>query len=92
MQVARGFDEVSFGIGGASRIADAVLLSNGSMRIDIFGTIGKPYHGLTAANPGLALTNWTVLGAATEVSPGFFQLFDSLPTVPQPRFYKVRSP
>src|SRR5256885_2527176 len=38
-------------------------------------------HGISTTNASLALTNWTVLGAATEVSPGFFQLFDSLPTV-----------
>jgi hypothetical protein len=40
----------------------------------------------------MPLSNWTTLGAATEVSPGQFQFTDPQATNTPQRFYRVRSP
>jgi hypothetical protein len=47
---------------------------------------------VSTTNLSLPFTNWTVVGASTEISPGQFQ-FTSQPTANDPqRFYGVRSP
>jgi hypothetical protein len=40
----------------------------------------------------LPLSNWTVLGGVTEISPGVFQFTDASATNSPQRFYDVRSP
>jgi hypothetical protein len=47
---------------------------------------------LGAANLGLPLSNWTVLGAPIEAPPGQYQFTDSQATNNAVRFYRVRSP
>ena len=47
---------------------------------------------LAATNPALSLSNWTVLGGVTELSPGWFQFTDMQATNSARRFYRVRSP
>lgn len=58
------------------------------------GFTGAPrasFIALATTNLSLSLSNWTVLGTATEVSPGQFQFTDpTAPLAPQ-RFYRVRS-
>ena len=81
-----------FAFGGVSSITNMVLLPNGSLRLDILGTTGKAYQGFTTSDLGLAPGNWTGLGAATEVSPGYFQLFDPGVAGHPRRLYKVRTP
>ena len=46
---------------------------------------------LTATNPWLPLSNWTVAGPATNVFPGVFQFTTSTTNTPQ-GYYRVRSP
>jgi hypothetical protein len=38
------------------------------------------------------MSNWTVLGAATVLSPGVYQFTDAQATNFPHRFYQVRSP
>jgi len=47
---------------------------------------------LAATNVTLPLSNWTPLGPATEVSPGYYQFTDPQATNGGQRFYRVRSP
>lgn len=46
----------------------------------------------STTNMGLSLANWTILGSATEVSPGRFEFTDPRATNNSRRFYRVRSP
>ncbi len=47
---------------------------------------------LSSTNAATALTNWTVLGSATEISAGQFQFNDNQPATNSRKFYRVRSP
>ena len=47
---------------------------------------------LAATNPALPLSTWTVLGSATEVSPGHYQFTDPQATNTPCCFYRIRSP
>jgi hypothetical protein len=47
---------------------------------------------LGATNPGLPLSNWTVLGAASEAPSGHYQFTDLQATNKTIQFYRVRSP
>ncbi|MCX6929017.1 MAG: hypothetical protein NT154_38260, partial [Verrucomicrobia bacterium] len=64
-------------------------LSNGAFEFDFANTPGVLGCVLAATNPSLPLTNWTVLGAVTEVFPGQFQFTDSQATNIPRRFYRV---
>ena len=67
-------------------------LANGACQI-IFNQIpGGSFTVLTATNVSLPLSNWSVLGVATESAPGQFQFTDSQATNNGQRFYRVRSP
>ena len=73
-------------------LAGARTLTDGSFQFAFTNTPGALFGVLSTTNPALPLSNWTVLGGATEVSPGQFQFTD-----PQERnnphlFYRVRSP
>jgi N-acetylneuraminic acid mutarotase len=53
---------------------------------------GQGFTVLGSSNTLLPLSNWTVLGPATETSPGQFQFTDSQPATNGQRYYCVRSP
>lgn len=53
---------------------------------------GASFTIVASTNVSLALTNWTVLGPATEISLGLFRFTDSQATNFPQRFYTVRSP
>jgi hypothetical protein len=46
----------------------------------------------STTNLALSFTNWTRLGAVSEIAPGQFQFTDSQATNNEARFYRVRSP
>jgi hypothetical protein len=62
--------------------------------IDLFfsNILGAPFTVLGTTEPDLASTNWTVLGPAVEVRPGYFQFSDPDSSNHVQRFYRVRSP
>jgi hypothetical protein len=73
-------------------LANARTLANGSFQFTFAGAPGTAFTALATTNASLPLNSWTVIGAATEDSPGHFQFTDSqTPNYPQ-RFYRVRSP
>ena len=70
----------------------AKMLDNGSFQLAFTNTPGAFLGVLATTNLTLPLSNWTMLGAATEVSPGQFQFTDPQATNTPQRFYRVRSP
>jgi len=68
------------------------MLDNGSFQLAFTNTPGAFLGVLATTNLTLPLSNWTMLGAATEVSPGQFQFTDPQATNTPQRFYRVRSP
>jgi hypothetical protein len=69
-----------------------VKLPGGACQFSFTNTPGLGFTVLAATNLALPLSNWMVLGSATEVSPGQFQ-FTALQATNTPRcFYRVRSP
>jgi hypothetical protein len=74
------------------RLNGASVLSNGGFQFSFNNTMDAGFTVLSATNPSLPLTNWTVVGAATNIAPGLFQ-FTSQKTPSDPyRFYIVRTP
>jgi len=73
------------------KLANIKKLSNGDLQFGFTNAnLDASFTVLFASNPSLPLTNWTVLGTASNVSPGVFQ-FTTTPTN-STRFYTVRSP
>jgi len=72
-----------------ARLSVPVVLGDGSIQIAFAGSVGALYSVSGSTNIALPLSNWPVLGPATETSPGQYQFTD----VPAPggsqRFYAV---
>lgn len=73
-------------------LAHAVMPAKGAFHFDFTNSPGGSFTVLASTNPTLAVTNWTVLGAATEVSPGQYQFTDAQAANYPQRFYRVSSP
>ena len=70
----------------------AQMLGNGVLQFAFTNIPGASFTILSTTNVSLPLTNWTVAGIASEISPGLFQ-FTSPPTPNDAtRFYTVRAP
>jgi hypothetical protein len=63
---------------------------NGPFQFSFTNTPGVSFTVLTSTNIALPFTNWTVLGAPTEISPGQFQFTDLQATNKPSSFYGVR--
>ena len=72
-------------------VAPAVV-SGGTFKFNFTSTPGSSFTILSAANPNQPVGNWTVLGSATEVSPGQYQFSNTPPANTPQQFYRVRSP
>jgi len=66
--------------------------AGGVFEFGLTATPGSSFTALTATNASLVLSNWTVLGPLTELSPGVFQFTDTQASNHSNRFYRVRSP
>jgi hypothetical protein len=53
---------------------------------------GTNFNVLSTTNLTVQLTNWVILGNATEVFPGYYQFADTKATNCSQRFYRVRLP
>jgi hypothetical protein len=69
-----------------------VKLGNGNFQITFTNAPGLGFEVLTSTNITLSVTNWTVLGAATEGPVGQYQFTDSAAPANQKRFYRVSLP
>ena len=64
----------------------------GQYKLQFTGSNGTTnYTVITSTNIGLALTNWTVLGAATNVSTNLYQYTYTNATKVRVRFYKLKA-
>jgi hypothetical protein len=72
-------------------LAGARRLADGSFQFTFSNTPGAVFSVLGTANSALPFSDWTSLGAATEVSPGQFQFTDPQAPANQRRFYRVHS-
>jgi len=71
----------------------ATLLANGLFQFAFSNASpGAGFTVLSATYLSTPLTNWTVLGTATNSAPGWFQFTTPAPTTDPQRFYRVRSP
>ena len=74
-------------------VAKATAQPDGSFRIVFTNVSGAPFEILGTSDLSLEASNWPVLGAATEVTPGVYRFSDSTPIDSNgSRFYRVRSP
>ena len=69
-----------------------VKLPDGSFRFEFAGTPGASYTAMATTNLLLPQSNWTPLGAVTEISTGQFQFTDLDAGNKSSRLYRVRSP
>ena len=70
-----------------------VLLANGTFQFTFaYSNTNASFTVLTSTNLLLPLTNWTVLGQASNTAPGFFQFTGPASINDQQRFYRVSSP
>jgi DNA-binding beta-propeller fold protein YncE len=89
--VAYGAD-LSFTTRDVSRtITAAAVLSQGQFQLQFSGGANVLYSVLGSTNPALPLSNWTVLGPATQTAPGVFQ-FTDLAATNGLGFYSLRTP
>ncbi len=73
-------------------ITSATIDTNGLFRLSFTNAIGASFTVISTPDLTLPLSNWSVLGRATEVHPGVFQFEDSNSTRKGWQFYRVRSP
>lgn len=68
------------------------LLANGAVQFTFTNTPSVSFRVFATTNVSLPLGSWTLLGNATETSPGQFQFTDLQTAGTLARFYRVRSP
>jgi len=69
-----------------------LAVTNGQFRFAFTNTAGQTFTVIAATTAMLPVTNWTLLGPATESPPGQFQFTDPQTTNYLERFYRVRWP
>lgn len=74
------------------RLAGCGRTTNGAIQMTLTNVPGASLTALATTNLSLPLSNWTVLGAVPEISPGHFQFIDAASTNLPRRFYRVRCP
>ncbi|HLH54565.1 MAG TPA: CARDB domain-containing protein [Verrucomicrobiae bacterium] len=74
------------------QLQQATLLANGAVQFSFANTPGITFSVFSTTDLSLPLARWTLVGNATETSPGQFQFTDSQTAGSLTRFYRVRSP
>jgi hypothetical protein len=74
------------------RMTDPIMLPDGTFQFAFTNTPGASFTVLGTEDLSQSVTNWTVLGTATEIAPGQFQYIDVLAPNSPAKFYSVRSP
>jgi DNA-binding beta-propeller fold protein YncE len=79
-------------IGTPPTLIRVQMLAEGVLQFDLTNNPSASFTVLSATNLSLPLSNWAVVGTATNIGSGVFQ-FTSPPTINDPqRYYGVRSP
>ena len=74
------------------RLTTPARLADGTFQLTFTNWPNLTFTAFGSTNLTLPFSNWTSLGAVTEVSPGQFQFADSQATTLSRRFYCVTSP
>jgi hypothetical protein len=82
---------VSVPVPVAVNLSSAAKLGDGSFRFSFTNSSGAMFSVLASTNLNLPLSNWTILGGATEISAGQFQFTNPQATNSGQRFYRIRS-
>lgn len=75
-----------------SLLTGMITLGNGARQFNFTNATPTSFTVLAATNVTLPTSQWTILGTATQISPGAYQFTDSQATNFPQRFYQVRSP
>lgn len=67
-------------------------LSNGALQFSFTNGTPTGFTVLASTNVTLPASNWTVIGGASQISPGVYQFIDLQATNFPQRYYQVRSP
>lgn len=73
-------------------LAGPQIVADGSLQFTFTNNIGALFTVLASTNLALPLSNWTVVGGATENPPGSFRFVDPNAQNFLQRFYSIRSP
>lgn len=73
-------------------LTNASVTPGGSLQFGFTNVPGLSFTAFATTNAASAFTDWSNLGAVSEVSPGQFQFTDPQATGGSRRFYRVRSP
>jgi hypothetical protein len=73
-------------------LAGARMLSNGAFQFSFTNNPAASFTVISTTNVSLPLSQWTVAGVPTIVTPGVFQFTSGPGTNGPRRFYSVRSP
>jgi hypothetical protein len=80
-------------IGSPAPVTSITAQPDGSFLLAFTNMSGAPFTVLSSSDVSLDLSNWLVLGQATEILPGQFQFIDPQSAGSNDtRFYRVRSP
>jgi PQQ enzyme repeat len=73
-------------------LSNPAMLPDGSFQFDFTNIPGLGFSVFRSTNPLLPLSNWTLLGPASENAPGQFRFIDPPAELDGPRLYRVRTP
>ena len=73
-------------------LTNLTVQANGAFQFSFSSTPGASCTVFSSTNVASPFTNWTSLGAATEITPGQFQFIDQQATNRPQRYYRVRTP
>ncbi len=79
---------VDIGLPLVPQLTDSFLNNNSTFELNFNGASNATYSLWTSTN----LVNWSRLGAANEISPGLYQLFDTTASNSPQRFYRASAP
>jgi hypothetical protein len=74
------------------RLAAALAGPGADMQLSFDSDAGASFTVLSATNTALPASQWTVVGAMTETSPGHYQFTASGSSKEPQRYYRIRSP
>ena len=73
-------------------LINPLKMSDGSFTFSFTNLSGTSFTVFSSTNPAVPISNWTVLGTATEVSPGQYQYSDTSTSGKLQSFYSVKLP
>jgi hypothetical protein len=76
----------------SSPVTLAAVIQNGQFKIQFSSTPGATFTIVGATNISLPMSQWTVIGSASEISPGQFHFLEPFVTNRAAQFYRVNLP